>query len=382
MRYTYCMTRFLVFWIPLLFINQSFATTERLDAIYKELEDFQTRGLPYSLQIEKYLRYEQETGLTGKHHNTITELKKSDPYPKARKASCKDQINLKKPLSLDRPKNQDSVNWCFSYAASDLIANETGEEPSAAYVGLNTLKYFSNPGDGFIGKIINGIKKNGTCTESTFNSSDYRFSEKYKDYEIAQLGDDLLKFYKVVTDGKKTKQEAVSLFCSETKMADSIKEFFPGMSEGALVDLILAYRKDKDSYVLASMVNGKCPVKKIPALNNLNPKFIDRVNTSNWSEVDKVISQGKILGIEYDAGILTKYDYSPDPLSGHASSIVGRRWNDKTNSCEYLLRNSWGKPCSGYSEDYECNNGHIWMAESFFQYQPVIRRAVYLDKVK
>ncbi len=376
------MRRYLFFFTSIFSLTPVFASEEKLEAIYQEIKKFQTMSVPYSLQIEKYLRYEKELGITGKHHNLVLEEKRKDSYPQTRRASCSNQINLKEPLSTEAPKNQDSVNWCFAYTAADLIANETGIEPSAAYVGLNTLKYIPNPGDGFIGKIVNGIKKNGSCMEESFNSSDYKFSEKYKDYEIAQLNDDLMKFYNLVNAGKKTKEEAVDLFCSGEKMAVSLQEFFPGMKEKDMIDLIMKFNKDEDVYILASMLKGKCPVKKIPALSNLTPKYIDRLTKNNWSQLDKMISQGKILGIEYDSGMLKNYDFIPDPISGHASSIVGRRWNDKTNSCEYMLRNSWGKPCSNYHEDYECSNGHIWIAESFFQYSPVIRRAVYLDKVK
>jgi aminopeptidase C len=98
--------------------------------------------------------------------------------------------------------------------------------------------------------------------------------------------------------------------------------------------------------------------------------------------MDKALDNGKIIGIEYDAGILEDYNYAASVLNGHASSIIGRRFNEKTNSCEYLLRNSWGKSCAGYHEDYECEDGHIWMAESFFQYSPNIRRAVYFEGKK
>ena len=129
-------------------------------------------------------------------------------------------------------------------------------------------------------------------------------------------------------------------------------------------------------------MNASCSMIKFPSLNRLEPKYIDKVSKNNWSQVDEVINKGDILGIEYDAGILKNYKYEKDFLNGHASSIVGRRFNPKTNSCEYLLRNSWGKGCSGYHNDYECINGHIWIAESFFQYSQNIRRAVYLDKIK
>jgi aminopeptidase C len=70
-----------------------------------------------------------------------------------------------------------------------------------------------------------------------------------------------------------------------------------------------------------------------------------------------------------------------DVLNGHAVSLVGRRFNPVTQSCEYLLRNSWGKKCTDtYSSNYECKDGHIWIDEAYFQFNRSIRRAVYLEK--
>lgn len=52
---------------------------------------------------------------------------------------------------------------------------------------------------------------------------------------------------------------------------------------------------------------------------------------------------------------------------GHAALVIGRRWNDTTHSCQYLVRNSWGTECSQYppriSGHGNCEEGlgNIWL---------------------
>ena len=79
-----------------------------------------------------------------------------------------------------------------------------------------------------------------------------------------------------------------------------------------------------------------------------------------FDEMDKVISNGELTGISYDANILSDIDNEDDP-GWHFSTVVGRRFNSSTNSCEYLVRNSWGRGCEGYDERLECEEGNIWV---------------------
>ena len=43
--------------------------------------------------------------------------------------------------------------------------------------------------------------------------------------------------------------------------------------------------------------------------------------------------------------------------ANHASLIVGRKFNEITGECDYILRNSWGKKdCeNNYAENYKCD---------------------------
>jgi hypothetical protein len=84
-------------------------------------------------------------------------------------------------------------------------------------------------------------------------------------------------------------------------------------------------------------------------------------NVRLLNEIDAELSAQNIVGIAYFADFLT----NPKPtLDGrHMSVLVGRRKNRLNNQCEYLVRNSWGKKCSGYVHQENCEDGHIWVTK-------------------
>ena len=65
----------------------------------------------------------------------------------------------------------------------------------------------------------------------------------------------------------------------------------------------------------------------------------------------------------YDVSLL-RFPHKSEGLPIHMSSIVARRFDEGSGSCQYLIRNSWGSSCGGYySEKYECKNGHVWVPQ-------------------
>ncbi|MNL16203.1 hypothetical protein D3C87_1372330 [compost metagenome] len=81
-----------------------------------------------------------------------------------------------------------------------------------------------------------------------------------------------------------------------------------------------------------------------------------------FDQIDEQLNNKNIIEIGYDASILTSTDFeTKSTKANHSSLVVGRRFNDKTMSCEYLIRNSWGKSCGSYRGDLDCEEGNIWI---------------------
>lgn len=70
---------------------------------------------------------------------------------------------------------------------------------------------------------------------------------------------------------------------------------------------------------------------------------------------------------------------SSKDCGAHSSLIIGSRWNTSKNTCELLIRNTWGKQCNSYKAnypskaelkkkgrtvsqfDFNCEDGNIWI---------------------
>ena len=300
----------------------------------------------------------------------------------SKKVSCTNKINLKTPLSLSAPRDQGMKNWCFAFATADLVADATGILYSPAQMGLNSTDYIRNPGDGFVGRFVAAIKKQGACLEKDVKSDDLSFSQKNKDQSFDEIQMEYLKLIAKMQDNKSSdadqKKAGLVYLCDNSKIQDSLADFFHNINPEKLIESLINFHQKESKDPFQYLVNLNCKKVMNPKMAKLNPKYINYPGR-DFSLFDKVIDSGKILAIEYDAGMLKDYTTPKDVVNGHASTIVGRRWNEKKGMCEYLLRNSWGKDCSGYDANYECVDGHVWIGEKFWKESDSIRRAIYLE---
>jgi hypothetical protein len=62
-----------------------------------------------------------------------------------------------------------------------------------------------------------------------------------------------------------------------------------------------------------------------------------------------------------DPNPLAELSYLCTDQSSHAVVVTGRAWNEKTQKCEYKIRNSWGTGCGEYAPEIDCANGRVWL---------------------
>ncbi|KYG64858.1 hypothetical protein AZI86_11690 [Bdellovibrio bacteriovorus] len=76
------------------------------------------------------------------------------------------------------------------------------------------------------------------------------------------------------------------------------------------------------------------------------------------------LKAGNPVSIGYSTTFLEKGRAAQPSFDNlHESSIVGMRWNDNTQTCEFKLRNSWGKSCALYAPEFQrvCEDGYLWI---------------------
>lgn len=102
------------------------------------------------------------------------------------------------------------------------------------------------------------------------------------------------------------------------------------------------------------------------------------------SAIDQQLKEGKPAGVDYCFALRTMGKDTPSALTDikdfeqsghigvacpvHSSVIVGRRWKKETQSCELLVRDSFGPDCKERDGQdkfpWDCENGQFWVESS------------------
>ncbi len=331
--------------------------------------------------------------LDEKRYSDLKALGRSNA--RKRKSKCSSVDNRKPPLVeirngkiIDRPRDQDSIGWCYAFAAADLISHKIGKKVSAIDVANaynnGSVKDFlgfdeTSMEGGFTGAAANTILAKGLCLESQLPSDDYRFSSDSnleKEYQkVEKLYEQFRNrtsepgrlFGRNTLEGRKYNEAANSfeqdLACN--KLEGEINVLFPTLSTGDFMKIIKEASSAND---LVDKLVAKSCKKRIS--NNLNLEFeSDSFLTSTNSMVttiDKKLEDGDILGLSYRSDTLSDL-LEHETNSRHASLIVARKFNETTGSCEYLIRNSWGNSPGGTDPRTRSSGGNHWMPEEYLR---------------
>lgn len=284
-------------------------------------------------------------------------------YVEANEASCTAQDFRSQ---LPPIRSSEGTNWCFAYAASDLVSQKLktpvsaidlaygyveSEEKNSKEGILGALsRFFSSRDDigdlyngGFVDKAVNARQKVGYCLEKDLPSED-----KSRHQGLIHLYADMRKM--IEREGVSCLQKSV------------FQKQYPDITKKE-AEKILA-ETDKDN-VLASLAKNSCDKRvgasaKLEAESKAARKFANP--NAYWSALDSQLSAGKVVSVGL-SHMLT--DPELKKSSSHAVTLVGRRWNPKKNSCEYLVRNSLDLNNCGY---FQCEkDGHVWVTEQFLK---------------
>jgi hypothetical protein len=293
------------------------SVSQKQAALLKEIEEFQKRGISIGKPMDIYIKFHQEKQL-----NVAPKILKMqvEHFSKAqqRKKTCSNTVNLKPPLSLSNPRDQDSENWCYGFTAADLIAHATGVLPSAAHMAILAPEYIRSPGDGYVGRFLSSSSRLGNCLESELPSDSYNFWKIAK-YDVSKFKSLLEEFAKAQKN--QSPDKIAQALCENDRLHATVTELFP---QNSFMELAQTLAEVEEREILQEWVRRACKTKVSPALAKFDVKYVDRPHTHNWKELDKQLDQGNIIGIEFDSGMLKDHHVGLDVLNGHAVSLVGR----------------------------------------------------------
>jgi hypothetical protein len=326
----------------------------------KEQSEYYAKFKDVSPELERYRRYASKLKMNPQEIDSYISKYRTQGLASARaeEKKCQPAIDLRN-QALGEVRDQDSIGWCYAFAGADLLTYKLGKKVSAVDVAMNyndgwfknTLKRvgwgeqdFQGATPQGMGTAIDNTKaKGGACLEANLRSEDNGYSTIMSNLtEIDNL--------------KKKSGTLNSMTCPSV-----VQRVFPTIQAKEFLEI----SENASRATLISMLSDKACKPRLSLkgveVEYTSPSFLGDT-TEVLNQIDRQLSRKNILALAYNAQFL--YDRNSKKNGGHASTIVGRRFNKSNGECEYLVRNSWGRGCSSYDPYYTCEAGNIWIPKS------------------
>ena len=273
--------------------------------------------------------------------------------------------------NLRRVRHQGNTGWCFAFSMADLYThhyrqeNPELSEEAFSPIGIAIDYYFNDFMTSWFHRLRTMGKSDsvisnfgglpmltatsmtggrGICLESSVRAPRDLTKHIRNIERIAQMREESF------GSGEISAEESNRLVnqiknCSD--IGNSLHAIFPNMSWDNLSQVLL---DTETSSFMEDLTNFSCQGNK----RHLQGELDFRLKTSILSpsrgveHINNSLERGNPIDFNYDSHI---FDVGKDVSEGsfsstsdklHSSLIVGRRFNQSTRTCEYLIRNSWG----------------------------------------
>ena len=296
-------------------------------------------------------------------------------------------------------RNQGNIGWCYANVTADLLSFKYrtelhGERVSSGFTALTfnhvNAKAALTEG-GYVDRAVQATASEGLCPESLEQEvmgagPKMRIKQKLesfiafkKIYDRARLDPKLLPAFRKqlvsYRDSKSAlftlKQDEMFSLLRNTTVDNFPLEFGRLLCRGHRVEATgpapVMISRDKEDFggfanKLAPSIHRQLEDGQ-PVAIGYAAQFLNNANVPDWR-----FSWHRLINLQND------------PVSRHASMIVGRRLDPSNKRCEFILRNSWGTSCSVYQNPYfkkHCEAGHLFVPETFLETQ--MYRVLFFD---
>lgn len=369
------------------------ALDERFEEIHKNLKEsyeFQTEELE---EIMNYKNIGAEGLAVVLSSDYQAKLSQIDELLYEKNESQEKCQSLDLRPTMPPVRDQDSVGWCYAYLAADLLSQNSGQNISAVELALNyrrqrNFKEFFEVGiDELKGRlrerstgeareehekdfmerltetivpeskhrggqtkdsiVMAGIK--GYCLEEEVPSDSYEYS---KLVTLIKSADELAETHRsyLSVDLQNIDEHYLEHYCQHG--VESMKSAFPMLAPSEAIKVLTSPLLVDPYFELA---HAACKTRVMIDVTPKNTSMNKMDAEQKLEQIDSILNTGKAAGIYYYANMI-----SSATNEYHASSLVARKWSDKNQRCEYLVRNSWGTGCTKYV-DKECEDGNVWV---------------------
>lgn len=274
---------------------------------------------------------------------------------KSNKKECRPK-DLRGP-KLGEVRNQGNAGWCFAYSTADLVSYQLNQRVSATDLAINFYQQMPEmPKSALLSSIAGGsdmgamsYAKRMFCPDSITASDEYSVP---KSCLPASGRVDTMDIIRSIEEIHQNAPQDLSL-CQMSLISSIFKNLKP-----EVIKTIVLSKKSTAFEKISSLKDKNCEGSRIQ--NKMSMK--DGLRAHAIDDIDEQLNNNNPISLNYDASFLL---HESSGVANHYSVIVGRRLNETTNTCQYLIRNSWGKSCSIYPSPYDkqCEEGNIWVDE-------------------
>lgn len=305
----------------------------------------------------------------------------------AAQANCSPDVNLSDRLPPVR--DQASIGWCYANAAADLASFKLKRNISAPAVALSyNHSYRSQITDkpnvsnnfwsretarqgGETDAALKAALADGFCPEEGLRSGDFGDDLGYADYVEA---------YKAIEQlEEKIDQSGFSLtpylpghigvpdsafLVACNSQYDLIKRLFPNVLPSDFLEIL---KESGPRDIIQRLGTKSCSANRIHPDRPFEVESYEIKHSVNMmSKLNEQLTQKNVVAVGYNSNALFSSEKTSDTFglfADHASVIMGRKWDSHSQTCELLLRNSWGTSCAPYEETYKnkCKKGAVWL---------------------
>lgn len=260
------------------------------------------------------------------------------------------------------PRSQGNIGWCYANATADVISyhyrHELKHPASAIAIALNFNYHWLADNmreGGFMFLALQNAFRTGVCPQ-------------FFDQEIMTKGNqkslrEKLNFILHLKDKLDAGEDQyVHDQIVSSQKAGSVLKYF------RVHDLMTLIALSDRNRVLGNISDSFCAGNRHrfakPAKVNWSTKYPFNLKGKILKELNQALDQSIPVGIAYFAGFFEDDAAPHNSANRHMSVVVGRRFDPKTLTCEYLIRNSYGTNCHSYKNPRlkdKCEKGNIWV---------------------
>ena len=271
-------------------------------------------------------------------------------------------VDLRQDFNFGITRSQKFLGWCYSYAGADVVGQRIGQNLSSFDLAVQVAQHrvqelnlkeqkLTDVSGGSLVDIGAVISTVGVCAGNKITSSDPNASNIIKEVEEAAIF--------VAEHRSRGAMSDIEVQRFVFARAPRFQKIFPTTSVWELVEHFKKLRNDK--FPLAELFDQICGARK-----KLNFKWHYQIGEYTTEAMKAQLAERRALYLTWDEKSLEDLS-KPIGLAGHASSVIGMRFNKTKNTCEFLLRNSYGDSLQRTYDPKIRNqvaNGNVWVSEA------------------